>query len=232
MCARKLVATGLASILGCVVCMPACAGGPRFVAGSTYFDPATKGQPVLWAGGAITYFTDQGSLGSTVSNAEANQTVAAAAAAWNAVATAGVHLVRGGSLAEDVSGSNVMAATDGVTLPADLESNAITTPIGIIYDADGFVIDAFYGTGASDPEDCHDTGVMSIVDNFTTSANIAHALILINGRCTGTADQLMQIQFQLIRAFGRVLGLDWSQANDAVLFSSHPPAWTSSGDGR
>jgi hypothetical protein len=204
--------------------MIAHAGGPRFVAGTTYFDPSVTGQPVIWTGGAISYFVDQGALGSTVSNATATATVAAAAAVWNAVPTAAVSITQGGSLAEDVSGANVIATTNGVTMPADIEGTATATPVAVVFDADGSVIDAFYGTGASNPEDCIDSGVMTRVDNLASSGVIVHAVVLINGLCTGTPAQLQQIQFQLIRAFGRVLGLDWSQANDAVLFGPGVPS--------
>ncbi len=193
------------------------AGGPRFVAGSTYFDTSHQGQPVLWSAGNVTYFTDLGDLSASVKNATGVTTVAAAAAVWNTVPTAAVSITRGGSLAEDVSGSNVTATSNGVSLPSDVQRIATSFPLGIIFDADGAVIDALFGTGASDPDDCIDSGAMSIVDNFATNGTIAHALILINGRCTGTPAQLEQIEFQLIRAFGRVLGLSWSQANDAVL---------------
>jgi hypothetical protein len=48
------------------------AGGPKFVAGTSYFDPATAGQPLIWPQGLITYYTDQGPLSSYLSNASAN----------------------------------------------------------------------------------------------------------------------------------------------------------------
>jgi hypothetical protein len=205
--------------------LPAYAGGPRYVAGTTYFDPSVKGQPVLWRGGAISYFTDLGDLSPSVTNAVANETVAAAAAAWSALPTAAISITRAGSLAEDVNGRNVLVSSSGVTMPADTQRTAIATPVGVIYDADGAVIDAFFGSGASDPDDCIDSGVMNIVDNLATDGSIAHALILINGRCAGTAAQLEQIQFQLMRAFGRVLGLAWSQANDEVLSTTSTPSY-------
>ena len=66
---------------------------------------------------------------------------------------------------------------------------------------------------------------MNVVDQLAASGTIVHALILIDGRCTGSAPQLEQIQFQLIRAFGRVLGLAWSQANDTVLSEDGTPSY-------
>jgi len=199
------------------------AGGPRFVAGTTYFNPSLTGQPVVWAGGAISYFLDQGDLGPSVDHALAADTVAAAAAAWNSVPTAAVSIRLTGSLREDVDGSNVYNDQGGLAMPPDIQTGATSTPLGIIFDFNGSVIDAFYGTDASSPADCVHFGVLSRVDNLSAEGNIVHALIFINGRCTGSSAQLRQIQFQLMRAFGRVLGLDWSQANDAILTSGIPP---------
>lgn len=211
-------------ILGGIVAI-AHAGGPRFVAGTTYFDPGSVGRPVIWTGGRVTYFVDQGDLGVTVGNAVAAATVAAAAAAWNAVPTAEVAILAGGQLAENVSGANVGASAAGISMPADIRPDATGTPVGVIFDLDGSVIDTFYGIGASDPDNCIDTGAIPIVDNLAAAGTIVHALILINGRCTGSDAQLQQIQFQLIRAFGRVLGLDWSQANDGILAGPGAPSY-------
>src|SRR5579862_7115936 len=41
-------------------------GGPKYVAGVSYFDPSVKGNPVLWAQSPIQYFTDLGSLNSFI----------------------------------------------------------------------------------------------------------------------------------------------------------------------
>ena len=190
------------------------AGGPRWVAGTTYFNAAAKGHPVVWANGQVAYYTDQGNLSATVTNAQANTMVASAVAVWNAVATAAVKISAKGTLGEDVSGSNVTAGANGVSLPPDIQSTATTKPVAIVYDADGSVIDALYGAGASSPATCQQNGVFTTVDNMTAAGNIAHALMLVNGLCATNAAQLAVLQYQLIRAFGRILGLDWSQANE------------------
>lgn len=217
---------GLAAILALSLhLVVAHAGGPRFVAGTSYFDPSLTGNSIVWPNGQLAYFVDQGNLSASVSNAAAAAIVAGAAAAWNSVQTAAVSITQGGPLAEDVSGANVLATGAGITVPPDIESNATATPVAVIFDTDGSVIDAFYGLDASDPEDCIDTGALNMVDNLTTSGLIAHALIIVNGRCTGTVMQLKQLQFQITRAFGRVLGLDWSQANNAVLAGKSPPSY-------
>ena len=38
------------------------AGGPKCVAGTSYFDGTTTGQPLVWPQGTVTYYTDQGDL--------------------------------------------------------------------------------------------------------------------------------------------------------------------------
>lgn len=200
------------------------AGGPRWVAGSSYFDAAAKGKPIVWAGGQVTYFTDLGNLSAQVTQAQVNTMVATAAAVWSGVPTAAVSIQSGGSLAEDVSGANVTAGSGGVSLPADLQPSAIHQPVAIVYDQDGSVIDALYGTGASSPLSCPANGVLAAADNFTASGNIAHAMILVNGLCATTPTQIANLQYQLVRAFGRVLGLDWSQANEEMFDQNQPTA--------
>lgn len=56
------------------------AGGPRWVAGSSYFNSSVKGQPIVWANGQVTYYTDLGNLSAQVNQAQANTMVATAAA--------------------------------------------------------------------------------------------------------------------------------------------------------
>ena len=190
------------------------AGGPRWVVGSSYFNASAKGQPIVWANGQVTYYTDLGDLSAQVNQAQANAMVATAAAVWSNVSTAAVSIQRGGSLAEDVSGSNVTVGTSGITMPADIQSTMTSEPVAVIYDQDGSVIDAIYGPGASSPLVCQNSGVMVSVDNLAVTGNIVHALIVVNGLCATTANQIATLQYQLIRGFGRVLGLDWSQTNE------------------
>ena len=59
----------------------AVAGGPKFVAGTTYFNPAVTGQPVHWAGGVVNHYVDQRPLNSQIGNQQATAMVDSAAAA-------------------------------------------------------------------------------------------------------------------------------------------------------
>jgi hypothetical protein len=174
---------------------------------------------MAWYTNQPMYFTDPGDLSSTVTHAQADAMVAAAAAVWN-VPTASLTLADGGVLEEHVvgDGSDENAYFNGtsVVFPADvLESNYASIQIAVIYDSDGSVIDLLLGSGASDPGECQRNGVVESVDGFGSSGTIQHAVIVLNGRCVGSEpEQLTQMRYELTRVFGRVLGLGWSQLND------------------
>jgi hypothetical protein len=199
------------------------AGGPRWVAGGSYFNPSALGQPIVWRNGVVNYYTDLGDLSPTVTQVQANAMVAAAAALWSGIPTAGLQISAAGSLAEDVNGSNFYAGPNGLVMPQDVQSAATGTPVGVIYDADGSVLDSLEGTGASDPVGCNGNAVTTVVDNFSKDATIAHALLIVNGLCTADAAHTALVQYELIRGFGRALGLDWSQANDEMFPGNTTP---------
>jgi hypothetical protein len=201
---------------------PAWAGGPRWVTGPPFF--STDGKPVVWYTNQPLYFTDPGDLSANVNHAAADALVAAAASVWN-VPTASLVLTQGGALNEHVSGANTFLGPTGLIFPADVQSsNYAAKQIVVIYDSDGSITDLLLGNGASDPTGCLQNGVTESVDSIVPAGFIQHALLVLNGRCTGPApQQQMQLQYQLMRAFGRVLGLGWSQTNDNV-FTGTPPA--------
>ena len=191
------------------------AAGPRFVAGQGIW--VNAGQSETWAATQLQYFTDPGALGSGVTHAQADAMVAAAAAVWN-VPTSSLSLSQGGQLAEHVSSANTYLGSSGAVFPADAQvSNEAAMPVAVVYDSDGSVTDLLLGSGASSPVACRQNGVTESVDDIQMDGHIHHALLLLNGRCVGSAPaQLTQMQYQLTRAFGRVLGLAWSQVNDNV----------------
>jgi IPT/TIG domain len=192
-------------LCGAALLLPAIvrAGGPKFVAGASYFDPAVVGHPVRWQGGEVGYYVDQGSLNSGLSNQQATAMVDAAAALWSTVPTA-----------EDVNGSDIMASSSGqIVAPADVTSAATNYPVAVIYDADGAVIDALFGATTSAPSACQNNGVFVWADNITPQATFAHAVILLNGLCATTPRLIQMMNFELERAFGRLLGLDYAQVN-------------------
>ena len=210
-------------ILAIAAAVPAYSGGPRWIAGSSYFNPSALGQPIVWRNGVVNFYTDLGDLSPTVTQAQANAMVAAAAAMWSGVPTAALQINAAGSLAEDVKGSNFYATPNGLVMPQDVQSTATGTPLGIIYDADGSVLNALEGAGASDPGGCNANAVTAVVDNFSTDAKLTHALLIVNGLCTADAAHVALVQYELLRGFGRVLGLDWSQANDQMFPGNTTP---------
>ena len=199
------------------------AGGPKYIAGTSYFNSSVLGQPLHWAGGKVSYYVDQGPLSSTVSNQQATAMVDAAAALWSAVPTAGVTLSRAGSLNEDVRGSNIQVNSSGqITAPADITTSSTNFPVAVVYDYDGSVIDAIYGDTASASDACQNNGVFFWIDNFNPDATIAHAVILLNGLCATNSAMLQMMSFQIERAFGSILGLGFSQVNPDALTNGDP----------
>jgi hypothetical protein len=201
------------------------AGGPRYVTGPPFFT-AAPGQPVGWKQPQLMYFTDPGELGSSVNHAASDALVAAAAGVWN-VPVASITVGQGGQLAEHVSGQNVYLSNSGMVWPNDVMStNAAAIPIAVVYDTDGSVTDLLKGSGASDPASCEQNAVTESVDAFDPAGYILHAIVVVNGRCSGpAAAQQLQLQYQLERVFGRVLGLAWSQTNDNVFTGSPQPTY-------
>ncbi|MDR3751265.1 MAG: IPT/TIG domain-containing protein [Terracidiphilus sp.] len=208
----------------------ALAGGPKYVAGVSYFNPGVLGQPLHWSGGQVNYYVDQGPLNSSVSNQQATAMVDAAAALWSSVPTAAVTLTDKGPLNEDVSGGSLLASGTHFTVaneqisqlaqiaqPADVTPAATNYPLGVLYDADGSVINALFGPGASDPTSCQNNGVFAWIDNVNPDATIAHAIILLNGLCATNSNLLQMMSYELERAFGRILNLDYAQVNPGAL---------------
>jgi hypothetical protein len=200
------------------------AGGPKYVAGSSYFNSSTMGQPLTWSQGEVNYYTDQGSLSPILPNSAANALVASAFAQWTAVSTATLSATNAGQLAEDVNGSNIAVGADGaVTAPADIIPSATQTPVGVVYDYDGSVTDALLGAGAGDASQCFENAVYGGIDNFSAGATFLHALVVINGECALQSSQLTDVEYRLVRVLGSVLGLSWSQMNLNVITGSPRP---------
>lgn len=193
-------------------------GGPRYVAGTSYFDAGTKGMPLTWDQGSVSYYTDQNDLSVLLPHASADAFVADAFTRWTSISMAAVSATLSGQLAEDVNGSNVFVNADGsITLPPDILPTAVDRPLAIVYDSNGAVTDALLGQGAGDPLYCFTNAVFGGLDNWSMDAHLAHAMVVINGNCAQTTAQLGDMKYQLVRMLGRVLGLGWSQANVNVI---------------
>ena len=200
------------------------AAGPRWVSSRPPW--GTDGQPMPWYTNAVTYWVDNGPLSSSVNNTAAQAIVAAAASVWN-IQYSNLTLTQGGMLNEDVSSANVYMGVNGPIWPADVaSSNYASKPIAVVFDADGTITDMLLGSGASSPSNCRQAAVTESVDLFVWPGNIGHAIVILNGRCTGPApEQQLQMQYQLMRVFGRVIGLGWSQLNDNVFTGAPAPTY-------
>ena len=207
---RLSVATGIMLMFAIVVR----AGGPRCVAGTSYFDPTMTGQALIWPQGLITYYTDRGDLSPILPNASANSFVAGAFSVWTSVPTAALAATSPGSLWEDVNGTNVAVNADGtISMPPDVQPTATGTPVGIVYDYDGSVTDALLGRGSGGSSQCFFNAVFGGNDSYGSLASYQHALIVMNGQCAQQASQLNDLEYRLVRVIGGVLGLGWSQLN-------------------
>jgi hypothetical protein len=199
----------------------ALAGGPKYVAGTTYFNSGTAGIPLTWSQGSVNYYTDRGNLSPVLPGATADVLVADAWSQWTSIPNVAVSAVRAGQLVEDVSGTNVTVNSDGsINIPADIMPTAITTPVGIVYDVDGSVTDALLGQGAGASASCFNNAAYGGVDNFGADAHFLHALVILNGNCAQSSSQLPDMEYRLVRVLGRVLGPDWSQLNLNVITGS------------
>src|SRR5258708_2943788 len=196
----------------CLLLLPyAHAGGPAFVAGTSYFDPGIKGAPLVWSNNTVIYYTDQGDLSPVLPGPSADALIAEAFVHWTNIPTVALIAVQGGRLAEDVSGTTVTITNGVLSLPLDIQPTAVGAPVGIVYDQDGQITETLLGAGSS--SDCLNDAVYGGLDNFTISGNFAHALVILNGMCVQDSTQLVDFEYRLVRVLGHVLGLDASQAN-------------------
>jgi len=218
------LATLRRAILTLLCSLPATAfaSGPRWATGAPYY--ATEGKPIVWYTSSPQYFTDPGDLSPYVNHDAADAIVKAAASVWT-VPVANFNLLYGGTLAEHVSLANVYPTSTGIVFPADIQSTSyLTRQIAVLYDSDGAITDLLLGAGASSPSSCRQNAVTESVDSISSAGKIQHAILVLNGRCTSPApEQQLQLQYQLMRAFGRIIGLSWSQTNDNVFTGTPTP---------
>ena len=163
---RLLANSALTAVWILVLVGSAYGGGPLYVAGASYFDPAVKGKPLVWASGNLFYYTDPGDLSPILPHASADALVLDAFQRWTRVPNLAFTARKAGLLAEDVNGSNVTITEGVLSLPADIQPSAVGMPVGVVYDFDGQVTETLLGTGSS--VDCLNNAVYGGQDNFNT----------------------------------------------------------------
>ena len=199
--------------LAAVVGITAYAAGPLNVGGPG----AAPGVPYIWTTNPLTYWTDQGSLG-TLSNAAANSLVGQAFGVWQDIPTASLSFQNAGSLGADVTASNIGQVLDEVENCAiPLTGGSIARDRTIIYDTDGTVLTAL-GIDRNSA-----LGVSSTVcfgSDGVSSNYYLRALALLNGRFLDGIDTLSNPEVTLtgfkavfIHEFGHLIGLDHAQVN-------------------
>ena len=218
-----MVRKGICLTLALLVTAAAHAAGPRWVAGAKWNNDS---RIMNWYRHDVQYFVDAGPLSASVDHAAATALVDAAAAVWT-VDGIPFSLGNGGVLSEDVSGDNVYLGASGPVWPADVQkTNYTAKQIAVVFDTDGSITDTLLGSGASAPGNCRTNSVTESVDLFIQPGKIAHAIVVVNGRCSGPApEQQLQLRYQLMRTFGRVIGLGWSQLNDNVFTGTPTPQY-------
>jgi hypothetical protein len=214
---KHLVPVALA--LAVLAVIAARAGGPLYVGGPPPFAP---GVPFVWTTiNPLTYWTDQGPLGSMDNNA-ANAVVQEAFQAWQDVPTATINFSRTGPLGADVTASNILAVEEALytcsTLPGD-PAGGIAKPRTIIYDTDGSILEAL----GEDP-----SSVLGFATAlcFTTDGvhnNFNRGFALINGQFVTGPSSTTLVKAVMIHEFGHMIGLDHSQINLNCLTSYCAP---------
>jgi len=171
-----------------IAALPLYAGGPL---------SSVNGRGVIYQASdmPIPYSVDQGELG-LITNADATTLVDICFATWQAVPTAQISFINAGVLPEDVNGSNYIAYFDG--------ADGINP---ILFDSDGSIVDAFFGSGSSD----------SIIgfsgsDYDEVTGYYTEGLALLNGKFS---DDFSYEQFKatFVHEFGHFFGLDHCQIN-------------------
>ena len=193
--------------LAAVAGITAYAAGPLYVGGPGM----AEGVPFVWTINPLTYWTDQGSLG-TLNNTAANDLVAQAFQAWQDVPTASISFSRGGPLGADVTASNILAVENALydcsTLPGD-PAGGIAKPRTIIYDTDGSIIEAW-------GEDSNSVLGMATALCLTTDGvnnNFNRGFALINGKVVTGPSSTTLVKAVMTHEFGHLIGLDHAQVN-------------------
>jgi len=179
----------------------AMAGGPLVLEGPNGRTPARYQDP------AIVLNFDNGDLGS-LAKANADQLVNEALQIWNTVATSTVNLSQGADVPEDIDATNFSRY---IPAPFSADHNDDDGLNPIVYDSDGGIIDAFFGTGQG-------TGPDATVVGFAASSIIIGSSFFTEGFAVinGNDDlgvPLLQLRLIVAHELGHFMGLDHSQAD-------------------
>jgi hypothetical protein len=208
---KHLVPVALA--LAVLAVIAARAGGPLLVGGPGM----AEGVPFVWTINPLTYWTDQGSLGS-LNNTAANTLVQEAFQAWQDVPTATISFSRSGALGADVTADNIMAVRNSIEGCGALGS--IAKDRSIIYDVDGSAVAALLGEenkttvlGFASAACASSNGVDS--NYYLRGYAVLNGIFLDGAPPTPSNPEVSETGFKavMIHEFGHMIGLDHSQIN-------------------
>jgi uncharacterized protein YuzB (UPF0349 family) len=208
----------VALALAVLAVIAARAGGPLYVGGPGM----AEGVPFVWATiNPVTYWTDQGSLG-TLNNTAANNLVADAFQAWQDVPTATISFSRQGQLSADVTALNITPVMDALgdcsTLPND-PAGGIAKPRTIVYDSDGSILQAL----GEDPSSILGFATALCFTTDGVNNNFNRGFALINGQFVTGSSSTTLVKAVMTHEFGHLIGLDHSQINLNCLTSYCAP---------
>jgi len=174
------------------------AGGPLVLEGPAGHTPATYENP------NIVFNIESGDLGAVATNTQANQMVLAALNLWNGIGDATINLSRGADIPVDINISNF---TSWIPDPNDNAAQNDDDGLNpIVYDADGSIIDAFFGAGQS-------SSVVGFASSsiFVGGSHFTEGFAVINGKDLGLST--IRITLIIAHEIGHMFGLDHSQAD-------------------
>jgi hypothetical protein len=194
----NIVTTLMALLAGaCLASTSVQAGGPLLIGG------ADGHTPIRYQNPAITIHIESGDLGS-ISNSDANALVNDAFGLWNNIDASTINLIADTTtLAVDINIDNfedyLPSAAGG-----DYHDNDGLNPL--VYDANGEIIDAYFGAGQSN----NTIGVAaSIVDDNYTFFKEGYAVI--NGKSLGLPDDIYRLL--IAHEIAHFFGLDHTQTD-------------------
>jgi len=177
--------------LATIFVMAAHASGPRVICGT--------GAPIKFPGtGSVTLNYDLGALG-TRSKAQADAIVTNAISVWTNVGTASIVLSRGPDMPEDVTTAN---------LATYYPNNATNTTDGlnpVVYDTDGSILDAIFGTGAKN-------NLLGFATTRFANCLFQEGTVFISG-FKAVSDTTMGVVFA--HEVGHMVGMDHAQIDNS-----------------
>lgn len=201
---------------------PLYVGGPPLSGSFPYGNPnSVPGQPYRWINDAthtpfpLTYWTDQGNLGTLTKTGTsgADALVQAAFQAWQDIPTANISFTKAGDLGANVTATNALAVQDALyncSNPLGDPPGGIAKPRTIIYDdAAGSIMTAL----GEDPSSTLGFADTPCLDSDGTNNFFTRGYAVLNGKFADTPSDQLNLKAVMIHEFGHMIGLDHSQIN-------------------